>query len=198
MARTGSESMFFKWLFLSAVLLSLFGCGPRQERNPIPRRTAYPRVEAYDSLYRRVPQVDGLNVELNASCLVTVPRDSADVVWIDASYPRYKAVLHLTVNRASGKELADIIRNREERFARDTDGSRVSVTNVYNDISEIWIGRGGGLVTPLHIMATDGETFVLSGALELKGAPATLEEVSPVVDAVYDDLVHLGRNLRLR
>ena len=152
--------MFFKWLFLSAVLLSLFGCGPRQERNPIPRRTAYPRVEAYDSLYRRVPQVDGLNVELNASCLVTVPRDSADVVWIDASC--------------------------------------VSVTNVYNDISEIWIGRGGGLVTPLHIMATDGETFVLSGALELKGAPATLEEVSPVVDAVYDDLVHLGRNLRLR
>ena len=53
-------------------------------------------------------------------------------------------------------------------------------------------------MTPLHIMATDGETFVLSGALELKGAPATLEEVSPVVDAVYDDLVHLGRNLRLR
>lgn len=180
-----------------ALALLLAGCGSGGADRPVPRRVAYPRVEAYDSVYVGVPQSVRVNVEVNALAEVSVPRDSGGIVWIDVRYPRYDAVLHLTLGEASGEALGRMARNREERFARDTEGMRVSVTEVGNGFADVRIGRGRGLtVTPLHLMATDGATFFLSGALELNGTPSSVEETLPVVDAVYDDLVHLGRTLR--
>jgi len=70
------------------------------------------------------------------------------------------------------------------------------VTAVDNEFAEIRIGRAyGSALTPLNIMATDGSSFILSGALELKRIPSSAEEAAPVVDAVYADLLHLGRTL---
>lgn len=185
-------------LLLASALVFLSGClsGSGGDR-PVPRRVAYPRVEAYDSVYVGVAQSGRVNLEVNASAVVSVPRDSAGIVWIDVRYPRYNAVLHLTLAEASGEALTRIAANREERFARDTEGMRVTVTEVDNDFAEVRIGRGHGqTVTPLHLMATDGATFFLSGALELNGNPSSVEVSFPVVDAVYNDMVHFGRTLR--
>lgn len=183
-------------LLLASAIVFLSGCLSAGGDRPVPRRVAYHRVEAYDSVYVGVAQSRHVNLEVNASAVVSVPRDSAGIVWVDVRYPRYNAVLHLTVTEASGEALARIAANREERFARDTEGMRVTVTEVDNNFAEVWIGRGRGLtVTPLHLMATDGATFFLSGALELNGNPSSVEASLPVVDAVYNDMVHLGRAL---
>ena len=182
-------------LLLVAIVSALCGC-VNDGGAPVPRRFAYPRLEPYDSVYVDAGGSSGLRIEANAGALVKVPRDSGGTVWIDVDYPRYGAVLHLTLNHASGDRLMSMMANREERFGRDMDGMKVVVTTVDNEFAEIWIGRAYGTVlTPLNIMATDGSSFILSGALELKRIPSSAEEVSPAVDAVYADLLHLGRTL---
>lgn len=192
---------FIQMLLLSAALSACFltaGCGSASGDKPVPRRVAYPRLEPYDSVYVSLDRPCRINIEVNAAARQSVERDSAGIMWIDIDYPRYGAVLHLTLNSVSAAdELADIADNREERFKRDTEGMRVSVSELDNEFATTRIMRGlGASVTPLHIMASDGRTFFLSGALELKSVPASAEESAPVVDAVYADLLHLGRSLK--
>ncbi len=188
----------FIMLLIATALAGLSGCGNRStDRPPIPRRTAYPRIEAYDSTYIRIPQAGRINLEVNSSAEISVPRDSDGILWIDINYPRYGAVLHLTMNKASRRELSEISRNRRQRFDLDTEGMRVVMTQVANPEAEVLIGKVAGLnVTPLNLTATDSETYFLSGALEFKRMPATAEEAAPIVDAVYNDLIHLGRTLK--
>lgn len=183
-------------LRLLPLVVFAVSCTAPDTRVPIPRRTAYPRIEVYDSVYAPIPQSRRLNLELNASATTKVLRDSTGILWLDVEYPRYGAVLHLTLTEASGDGLAGVARNREDRFRRDTDGMKVVMTSVDNEYADVVIGRGQGpTITPLHLMATDGASFYLSGALELKAVPSSVDEVAPVVDAVYGDLIHLGRTL---
>lgn len=187
----------FILLLTAIVFLGIYGCGDGASERPIPRRTAYPRIEAYDSTYISIPQSDLINIEVNASAEVTVPRDSAGILWIDVSYPRYGAVLHLTLNKASQEQLAQIARNRRQRFDLDTEGMRIVMTEVANPEAEVLVGKVLGLsVTPLNLTATDNASYFLSGALEFKRMPSAAEEALPIIDAVYGDIIHLGRTLR--
>ena len=93
-------------LILPAAIL-LWGCTGKEQR-AVPRRPAYPRVEAFRDTVKEVRAGNYL-LSVNACATVTEPREG----WLDVSYPGYGAVLHLTATEAPTPEsLAAAVDNR--------------------------------------------------------------------------------------
>ena len=96
---------------LTAALLAT-GCN-RQSETPVPKRTAYPRIESYGDSTRML-RLGGMEFAVNAQAEVSSPRDG----WLDITYPRYGASFHITARHFDSAEaLAEAIENRTVRLS---------------------------------------------------------------------------------
>ncbi len=82
---------------------------------PRPRRTAYPRIECYDTVYARVNSFP-LNLWINFNASVDGQRDDDGSQWLDVTYPRYNAVLHLTYTPVNRGTAARVLDNRRSAW----------------------------------------------------------------------------------
>ena len=187
-------------LLLCAATLAISATACRHAADtPIPRRTAYPRIELYDTCYRTLPST---GIEVNAQATASVGKGAdGDATWIDIAYPRYRATMRLTLRRLSGRELDRAIANRMERADRDAGGSAAEITEIASPdgIETIIALTPQARVTPLQIIATDHRSFLLSGAVQLDASEGWSGEAArPAVEAVRRDMEHLATHLHIR
>lgn len=94
----------------------------QKDADVTPRRYAYPRIEAYDSTYRRVT-VGPVSIEVNAAALTDSPKDG----WLDIRYPRYGATIYISANRTD--DLPGALANRRQRISLNLGGARAVTHN---------------------------------------------------------------------
>ena len=165
---------------------------------PIPRRYAYPRIDTYPANYHAVAGV-ATRLCVNDSARITTSRTDSGNTWIDVAYPRYNAIIRYTlVTTADSAKLAGVIANRVERIDIDTAGHNpkviTSASTVDSDIITSVILTPEVAVTPIHILATDSSTFLLSGVVEMS-EETDAEERQPIVDALTEDILYTATHL---
>lgn len=186
---------------VAALFILLTGdCTGRTDNSTaVPRRTAYPRIELYDSVYRQASPTLPVKLMVNDSTIVNIALHGDAATWIDVRYPRYGATLRLTLSRLSGDSLLTAIANRRERMALNAGGLRSTVTELTapHGLSSEIVATPGAMVTPLQIIATDSASLLISGALEMPPAlpDNDPEYYMPIIDGVERDLIHMAKNL---
>lgn len=180
---------------VGALSAAIIGCSHSSD-NAVPRPTAYPRVEIYDSTYTAVPG-SPLHIELSSHASVEVDSSRRSSVWINATYPAYGATLHCTITPASGDASGDVVANRSERMSLNTGGHPTEVTtgNAPSGFASQILVTPAGTITPVQFLSVSPQ-WVVSGALYLPGADTAPDSVAPIVKAVYRDLVHLTKTIR--
>lgn len=193
-------------LLPAALLLAAGGCSGGGGDVPTPRRTAYPRIEAYPATYGDASATLPVVMLLNDSARVAVSEHGREATWVDAVYPRYGgAVLRLTVSRLDGDALLQAIANRRERMVLNAGGLPTVVTTLTapGGLSSEMLTTPAAAVTPLQIVATDSASLLIAGALELprpdgQNVEQSAEYYAPVVTAVERDLLHMAKHLEAR
>lgn len=185
------KSQVLSCIIIAAAAIS---CANTGDQAPVPRKVAYPRVELYDSTYVDVTDLP-VKFAVNSSAGVRVNEKSADTDWINIDYFRYGATVRLTLQTLPKQEIAAAIANRMERAQLDTGGNTSEVTEMASPsgVFSMIMLTPSATVTPLHFLATDSATFVLSGAVEFKNND--IEANAPAVNAIHADLLHAAKTI---
>lgn len=200
---TAAISVTILWAVAFSASLLFVDCVNNSNDNiAIPRRTAYPRIEVYDSVYSPVIYLP-INIEANSRATVRIDslRNNRDGNrWIDIVYPAYNATLHCTYSPADATTIAGIIENRSERMFLNTGDLTSELTEIFtpSGTTARIANTPASNVTPIQFIASDNRSWVFSGALYLnnQGNPSNSDSVAPVLKAVNRDIMHLIRNLR--
>lgn len=175
------------YIIIAVVAAIVAGCG-HKEPAPVPRRRAFVRVELPDTAMRPVTGIP-LHMLVNASAQASSPRPG----WLDIVYPTLGATLHLTFTEAHGlQELEAVKANRMQRLMLNAgEGESESAEFSNGHGFNIYIMKAEGTSTPLQFLATDDSAWVVSGAayFDVKPGPATVDSLSPMVDAVQRDIL---------
>lgn len=170
---------------LAALMLAGCGNGSEERPTPIPRPRAYPRPRLYPAAYHEVP-IGNLRLNINDSARIAEPRSG----WLDIHYPAYGITVNATLTPVSPSSLPSVLANRHERIARDLDGVAATVEQ---SSGRTLIISPAALRTPLHYLATDSATYVLSAvAVADWPANAPLDSITPYVNAVAADLMAIS------
>lgn len=176
---------------LIIIILVLAGC--RREPVAVPRRPAYPRIQAPDTA--RIA-ADGLPApfSVSASAVMVSPRPG----WLDVTYPAYGAVANITFTRGRGSELEEALANRLERMTLNAGGlpsERREWTNAAG--FRILCLRTDRCATPWQFVAADSR-MVVSGALRFHDPEAVMatDSIGPILDAMAADLTVALDSLR--
>ena len=173
---------------------TLAACSPSassdtENATPLPRRYAYPRFQPYDTttvLYRMAD----LTFRLNAAAHTTEPRPG----WMDISYPRYGATLHLSYTHPTGAQAID---NRRERMMLNL-GEAVAEASDYLTPAGFEcreLVAVDALVTPVQFLALGPGDRMVSGAVVLSDAEASADSIAPIVAALQAEVRTLLQSL---
>lgn len=166
--------------------------GNDDSSSAIPRRHAYPRLNAYPEQYHTVG-INGMTLEVNDSAVITRPGTG----WLNISYPRYNATIYISVVATAGKaDMAKALENRRQRISLNLNGMPGAVTEIDNGVfsSALILSPEAGN-TPVQLLAHDGVTLLLSGTAVLHGNTAPADSIRPTVDAIARDALHMLQNL---
>lgn len=175
-----------KSLVTAAAAAAMVMAACSQSQPPVPRRTAYPRIEPYsDSVVTAAVGPVGFSIRAEADTAVQRPG------WLDISYPRYNAITMLTVRRfGSRAELDAALANRMQRISLnlgDRTAASEEFTNGAGFICRLIVSLDGG-PTPVQMIACDTAAHILiSGASVIDGPAEPADSVAPAVDALAAD-----------
>lgn len=181
-----------KNLIFLAITFALILGGCTHQPRPIPRRTAYPRIETLpDSSITHT--LGSLAVQINAAATVSSPKDG----WMDVRYPLYGAVLHLTSTPYKTlKKRARILENRLERMRLnlgDAPARQLKFTNAHGFECLLLTAESG--TTPLQFIAT-GPDEIVSGVVVFSGPTSPADSIAPVISELDNEMIAILRNLR--
>lgn len=176
-------------LALSSALL-MGSCMHRPR--PVPRRTAYPRVEALpDSMVSR--QLGNISVQINSSAITVQPKEG----WMNVSYPVFGATLHLTSSPyRTPQQLTQTLENRLERMSLnlgDTPARELKFTNDAGFECTLLAAESGA--TPLQLLAV-GPDEVFSGVVVFNGSTTPVDSIAPIIKELDQQMITLLKNLR--
>lgn len=185
-------------LFYIAAFVALIGsgCSGRDGGTPLPRRYAYPRFEAYDTL-TAAHCLGDLAFRVNAAATVAEPRPG----WIDVSYPRYGAILHLSYTQPeSDAELDRALANREERMMLNLGEATGEAADYRTPAGfacrELYAPDAA--VTPLQFLAVGPGRRMISGAVVFADTHAAADSLAPVIAAMHGEVRTLLGSLTLK
>lgn len=184
-------------LIYIALLLALTGVGCSRPDSdggtPLPRRYAYPRFEPYDTV-TEVQRLGDLSFHVNAAATVAQPRAG----WMDVSFPRYGATLHLSFTRPGGAEaLADAIANRRERMMLNLGDATAEALDYRTPAGFVCseLATAEAAVTPVQFLAVGPDGRLLSGAVALADPQAPTDSIAPIIAALKGEVRTLLRTL---
>lgn len=190
------------WVLAIAIAFSVSDCGNGVgDGVAVPRRTAYPRISLYDTVYT---EVDRLPVVFEVNSGATVSRASregeTDDNWINVKYDRYGATLHCTYMPVSAATVGDVMSNRIERMSLNVGDLTTDITSISTPagIAGTVLMTPAAKVTPVQFLATDSATFVLTGALYFDRTISAIDSVKPILESVRGDVVYAMKKLRRR
>lgn len=173
----------------AATIAVCAGCSSSD--NPVPRREAYARIEAYGHQYTPVG-ADSVPVRVMAAtgADVKVSRGGKGAWWVTIRYPRYHASMYVTIVPASPDSLPAVMAERMERLALDMGSASPRIERwqrgKYTGITATapWL-----LTTPAKMMAHDGKHLV-SATVFCEGY-IDADHLEPVAKELITDLNHL-------
>ncbi len=180
---------------LAAIMTACQGNGNRDV--PVPRRTAFSRMQLPPDSYRHVT-IGGTALELNAAADTTGTVDDAANAWLTAVYPDGTAELYITVNHATGSHLDAMIDNRVERLSLNTGGAESQVSSFITPagLDARIVVTHHGTPTPVQFIVTDHATMLVSGSAHVRdAATAPADSLAPVIGMLERDLNHLVANI---
>lgn len=178
------KSMRLSVVLTLMAILVLSSC--KQENNEVfPRRYAYPRVEAYDTVYTRVA-LGPVDILVNAGAESVSPR----VGWLNVSYPRYGATIHLSATRTDNP--AEAIANRRQRISLNLGGA-TAVTHRFSngDFECLVVESADAGTTPVQMLAVSDRGVIVSGTASLSGRTSPADSIRPIVKALSRDAVKM-------
>lgn len=177
---------------VATVALLAVACGGRRQVD-VPRRTAYCRINLYDTVYAAVSGLP-LRLDVNTSAVVAV--DSLGR-GLDIVYPRYGATVYCSLTAVDSSTVGSALLNRMERISANL-GDNMSHTlereNRYG-FRTLMVVADGASQTPVQFIATDNRLMV-SGVAFFEDARPDFDSISPVYGAIERDMSHLLMNLR--
>lgn len=181
-------------VILAAIAAIAVAACSRSAETPIPRRTAYPRIEAYaDSTV--TAHIGHLAFDIAAQADTVMPRAG----WLDIAYPRYRATIHIAVRHLdTGQELAAAIDNRLQRMGLNL-GDRAAVASDFENragFSCHTVTSLDGGPTPVQFVAYNAGGYFVSGAAAISGASEPADSVAPTVQALARDAEIILKSLR--
>lgn len=200
---TAAITVTILWAVAFAASLLFVECvNNSNDTTAIPRRTAYPRIEVYDSIYSPIKHLP-VTIEANTSTSVQVDslhKRPDGNRWIDIVYPAYNATLLCTYSPADATSINSIIDNRSERMFLNAGDLTSELTEIStpSGTTALIVNTPSSRVTPIQFIASDNRSWVFSGALYLNspGNRSNADSIAPVLKAVNRDILHLIRNLR--
>lgn len=186
----------------ATVILLPAGCG-RRETAPVPKPEGWPRIEMPAPEFVSV-ESGGTELLFNSNAIVeSREADRGGGRWFDVTYPGVNgARIYLSLTAVGDPtELEKALANRRERMELNTAGARTEITQLRSEAGwecEIALTRSS-VTTPVQLLAHDGRSRMLSGALYLNLPPDTRpDSIAPVVRAVSRDLTEMLKHLRSR
>lgn len=108
--------------------------------------------------------------------------DSVGPEEIDVRFPGLAATLYLTRRQAESPQQAqDMVNNRLERIHLDAAGADVRTLSASEGMLFL---SPEAPATPLHYMATDGQTYLHYGVLVMDGSMGNFDSIAPLIDSV--------------
>lgn len=179
--------------FLIYIILWGVLAGCRGEVAPVPRRTAYPRVELLPQSYA-VPQGLPVDFAVNSGARAEVGSQADGSVWLTVSYPGYGATVYLTFTPVTASTADEVVANRAHRMALNLGAAAAE--------SYSFATRSGMQATVLQAPTAPGaavqalavgEKWVISASTVFPAAAA--DSIAPLVQAVTDDLITAIKDL---
>ena len=158
-------------------------CSRSEDVRPLPRREAFPRIDTYDTIYT-CRSVGGVALDINAAATVTEPGSG----WLDISYPRYNATVHVSVVTATDSAAMDeAVRNRLQRIDLNL-GEATATMSRYTagDFSCRLIVSPDAGRTPVQFLAI-GNDRLISATAVMNGSTTPVDSIRPIVDALAED-----------
>lgn len=188
-------------------LTLLWSCGRGRGDVPVPRPEAWPRIELPTPDYQPTKLGD-VEFLLNSSATLTTKERGADStdaddsdIWFDVTYPKIPgATLYLSLSALNDTTgLRKAIANRRQRMELNSGGALTEIMPVSSAggwVGEVALTRSS-VATPIYVIAHDGSSRLLSGALYLNYPTDTsADSIAPIVRAVSSDMVAMLESLK--
>lgn len=163
----------------------------------VPRPSANPRIEAPDSVYRKVNGVPATWI-VNEAAEDSVSSGHTDgSTWLNVMYPRGEATMFCTFTPVTPATCGAVIENRSERMALNAGNNQSEITSFKSSGGfEInLMETSHGTVTPLQFIATS-PGMVVTGAVYIPTlTEATNDSLAPVVEYLKRDVMSALINL---
>ncbi len=162
----------------------------REGNDAVPRRYAYPRLEAYDTVYQRV-DVGPVCLDVNADAIIDSPKNG----WLNISYPRYGATIFLSATRTD--DIDEAVRNRRQRISLNLGGAQAD-TRVFStgDFECMVVESIDAGTTPVQMLAVSRRGIVVSATANIDGPSTPADSIRPIVNALARDAVKMLTNLK--
>ena len=171
-----------KYIIILFILLVGMSSCRHKDSNVTPRRYAYPRIEAYDSTYRRLT-VGPVSIEVNAAAATSSPKDG----WLDIYYPRYGATVYLSATHTD--DLPRAIANRRQRISLNLGGAS-------GDFDCEVVESVDAGATPVQILAVSPNGLIISGSANISGTTTPADSIRPIVTALTRDAIHILMSIK--
>lgn len=170
--------------------------------NPIPKKTAYLRIDLPEKSYRTVTVPDcPYSFEAEKAALMVRPSDMPETerCWSTLVYPRFKAEVFLTykdINKAAP------LRALVEDLHQYTYSHQIKAERIYSEkIQNIHPQNGatifhvqGNVASNIQFFVTDSTHHFLRGALMFRTNP-NKDSLAPVLAFIEQDIKHLMQTL---
>lgn len=177
----------------ASLALLLASCGNTAQNDAVPRRYAYPRVEAIDTL-TQTRKVEGFDITLSRSAQLSSQRPD----WLTARYPSLGATLHLTVMRFKTRTgLDEALANRRQRISLNLGGA-TAITEKFENGHGFAIEKVSapeGVATPVQFIATDASNALVNGVFTIDGGIAPVDSLRPVVEQIEAEAERIIKSL---
>lgn len=188
-------------LLLSLIILSfLWGCSP-DSGAPVPRRRAFPRVQAPDTAFVRLVGLP-LPMSVNTAQPVLTETRSDGSVWLTVEYPAYGARILCTFTPVDANTIGSVLDNRYERMSLNAGAGAHTLDEFDNPggyHSGILLSQPSS-ATPVQFISapTGAPSWVVSGSVFFENASpsAPADSVRPVIDIMHAEVTKMLKSIQ--
>ncbi len=186
---------------LSLILLAvcLAGCSP-DSGAPVPRRKAFPRVNAPDTAFVSLEALP-LRMSVNGSQPIDTENKPDGTVWLTVHYPAYGARILCTFSPVDESSIASVLDNRYERMSLNAGSGTLAVEEFDNPGSyhSSIIRSAASTATPVQFIstATEHPGWVVSGSVFFENASpaASADSVRPIIDILHREVTRMLKSI---
>lgn len=183
------------------LMICLWGCTSGVDNATVPRRRAFPRIQAPDTAFTRLT---GLPLQMSANARQPVHTEArADgSVWVTVAYPAYDASILCTFTPVDESSIARVLDNRYERMGLNAGAGALTVEEFDNTggyHSSILRSQSAS-ATPVQFISAAAvhPRWVVSGSVFFENASpnTSADSVRPVIDIMHAEVTRMLKSIQ--